>query len=910
MDYRCGCGCSHSGVIALDIETKWQNAWERDGVFVPKIDGRKKFMITVPWPYTNGSLHVGHGRTYTLGDIIARYKRSRNYNVLFPMGFHQSGTPILAFSERIRSGDRATIDLYASYLKEYGEKDIDGLIESFKDPKNIADYFSNAIINDFKHLGYSIDWTRRFTSADEFYQRFVQWQFRRLNDKGLIKQGRYPILYSLEDDNAVGEDDIKDGDTDKVTIEEYTAVFFHGKSFDLIAASLRPETIYGITNIWVNPKAKYVKILIAGREAVVSEECSVKLKLQGNEVDTQATVSVEEIQRQTYTTPVGKEVKVYQADFVDPDNGTGIVYSVPSHSVYDYVYYRKKRGKDFPVIIEAPVKMEDIESKFDLNTYEGREEATRELYRNEFYYGKMVNSGQYTGMTVREARESVKRDLIASGNAFVFYETSRHAVTRSGSKVIVAVLPDQWFLDYSQAWLKDLGHNMINSMTLYPEVYRNVMNDAIDWLKERPCARRRGLGTKLPFDDRWVIESLSDSTIYPAVYTNSTQIRSLYEKGYLNDEAITRIFLEGSPVNEEESEAKKQFQYWYPVDIRLTAIPHISNHLSFYVLNHAAVFPREKWPAGLIISGLVVSNGAKISKSKGNVISLLEITKKYSADIYRLYVAVQADISSTMDWNETDLASVTRRFNEFKEIMSSFRPDESDLSFEEAWFVARFSVRLRQFMESMDKYQIRDAYIDIFYGVLNDLRYLGSRGGSINRAITPVIADWVRSMMPVIPHHAEEYWHMYVANTYVSTDPFEENFQDSYERIVRRFGMTCDQMYSAMDYVEKVLQDVRNIVQVTGMEPKSVEITVANADVIRAAQEFLNNNVSGQSKKYMQYLVKRRKDIIIYGFDEYEVLQRNQVYLSKQIGCTVRIERGDVINGKIAIPGKPVIYIS
>ncbi|WP_297216558.1 leucine--tRNA ligase [Thermoplasma sp.] len=894
----------------MDIETKWQNAWERDGIFVPKIDERKKFMITVPWPYTNGSLHVGHGRTYTLGDIIARYKRSRNYNVLFPMGFHQSGTPILAFSERIRAGDRATIDLYRSYLQEYGEKDVDSIIESFKDPKNIADYFSNAIINDFKRLGYSIDWTRRFTSADEFYQKFVQWQFRRLNDKGLVKQGKYPILYSLDDDNAVGEDDIKDGDTDKVTIEEYTAIFFHGRSFDLIAASLRPETIYGITNLWINPNARYVKIRIAGREAVVSENCFTKLKFQRDDVVLLGEISTATIQKYTYETPTKKQVKVYQADFVDPDDGTGIVYSVPSHSVYDYVYYKKKRGHEFPVIIEAPIKMADIEAKYDLNSDEGREEATRDLYRNEFYYGKLIDSGKYTGMPVREAREAVKKDLIDDGNAFIFYETSRHAVTRSGSKVIVAVLPDQWFLDYSQTWLKDLGHSMINSMVMHPEVYRSVMNDAIDWLRERPCARRRGLGTKLPFDDRWVIESLSDSTIYPAVYTNSLQLRDLYIKGDLNDEVMTRIFLEGSPLNDKEEEAKKQFNYWYPVDIRLTAIPHISNHLSFYVLNHAAIFPKERWPAGLIISGLVVSNGAKISKSKGNVISLLEITKKYSADIYRLYVAVQADISSTMDWNETDLAGITRRFNEFKDLLSKFKADESDLNFYEAWFVARFAVRLKQFFESMDKYQIRDAYINIFYGVLNDLKYLASRGGDVNRAITPVLADWIRSLMPVIPHHAEEYWHMYVSDTYVSVDPFQENFMDRYERMVRKFAMTCDQMYNAMDYVERVLQDIKNIVQVTGMEPRSVEITVANDDVMRAAQEFLNNSVSGQSKKYMQYLVKRRKDIMIYGFDEYDVLQRNQVYISKEIGCPIRIQRGDVINGKIALPGKPVIYIS
>ena len=99
------------------IEEKWRDQWAESHIFEPVADNtKKKFFITVPWPYTNGSLHVGHGRTYTLGDIVARYKRLTGYNVLFPMGFHESGTPILAFSERLRSGDKDTIKLYNIYL--------------------------------------------------------------------------------------------------------------------------------------------------------------------------------------------------------------------------------------------------------------------------------------------------------------------------------------------------------------------------------------------------------------------------------------------------------------------------------------------------------------------------------------------------------------------------------------------------------------------------------------------------------------------------------------------------------------------------------------------------------------------------------------------------------------------------
>ncbi|WP_337860578.1 class I tRNA ligase family protein, partial [Ferroplasma sp.] len=92
------------------LEAKWRHEWEKEHIFEAIYDEEKpKFFVTVPWPYTNGSLHVGHGRTYTLGDIVARYKRLTGYNVLFPMGFHESGTPILAFSERLRNGDKDTL---------------------------------------------------------------------------------------------------------------------------------------------------------------------------------------------------------------------------------------------------------------------------------------------------------------------------------------------------------------------------------------------------------------------------------------------------------------------------------------------------------------------------------------------------------------------------------------------------------------------------------------------------------------------------------------------------------------------------------------------------------------------------------------------------------------------------------
>ncbi|EQD78685.1 leucyl-tRNA synthetase, partial [mine drainage metagenome] len=323
-----------------------------------------------------------------------------------------------------------------------------------------------------------------------------------------------------------------------------------------------------------------------------------------------------------------------------------------------------------------------------------------------------------------EARSYVREQLISLSLGFILYETSRKAETRSGSEVVVAVIKDQWFIDYSRQDWKEESHALVDRMTFYPEYLKRIFHDAIDWLRQRPCARKRGLGTKLPMDSGWVIESLSDSTIYPAVYTNSPQLRDIFNAfGSLNFDLVDSIFSDSAYVVEAGLqntvlEAKRQWNYWYGVDLRLTTSPHISNHLSFYIMNHAALFSGHKLPVSISISGTVTSRGAKIGKSKGNVVSLLNVVQRYSADIYRLFVAVGADIVTDLDWNEDDVGTNSRKIDQFMQVLDSFSPDDGKLTYIEEWFVSSFFSRLRSFISEMDQYGIRQAYISIFHEVL------------------------------------------------------------------------------------------------------------------------------------------------------------------------------------------------
>ena len=898
------------------IEEKWRDRWAESHIFEPVADNtKKKFFITVPWPYTNGSLHVGHGRTYTLGDIVARYKRLTGYNVLFPMGFHESGTPILAFSERLRNGDKDTIKLYRNYLSEYEKpENIDRILESFREPQNIADYFSRVIIKDFMDLGYSIDWSRKFTSADPFYKEVVKWQFNQLNEKGLIKKGSYPILYSIKEENAVGEDDIKDGDTDKVSIEEFTGVLFRGTEYYLMAASLRPETIFGVTNLWINPWAEYKMVRYRGMNIVMSSSGCKKFSMQHDDVQYIGDISSDDIIALEFQVPLGNEkIKVLKAEFVDPDNGTGIVYSVPGHSIFDYVYYRKNgiENKIKKVVkVNSNVSVESLVEKYDLeDNSEKLKEATQELYKEEFYNGTLINSGIYSGMSVVEGREAIKNKMQENHLAFIFYETSRKAVTRSGSEIIVAVLNDQWFIDYSPEWLKEKAHSLVNSMRFYPELYRKLMNDAIDWLKERPCARKRGIGTKLPFDDRWVIESLSDSTIYMLAYTNKRELENIYSHlGKIPYELFDYILL-GKELRENHDEytmanarkARDEFAYWYGNDLRITAPPHLSNHLAFYIMNHAAIFRGKELPGGLMISGLVISNGAKISKSKGNVISLLEIIKRYSADIYRLFMAAGADILSLLDWNEKDLSSVIKRYSYFTDILENYSSKNAEDNYIYLWFKSSFYRNLKTYIADMESMNIRDSYIAIFYNVMNDLKSVENRGGNINTALNPVLSDWLKALSPIIPFAAEEYWHRHVdADSFVSTQTIDMDIDDRIDYNI----------LNSENYLNRVISDIREILKIIHINARRATITVYGEKQKKFLEDYPEGELEKEYRAMIGDYMKNKNRIAQENLDEYNIIERNRSYLESILKIEIDIVKSDSIQKKNPWPGRPLIEIS
>ncbi len=937
------------------IEEKWQKAWEENRVFEPEIGYKRKFFVTVPYPYMSGSLHIGHGRTFTMGDIIARFKRLEGYNVLFPMAFHVTGTPVLAIADAIKNGDEKVISLYRDYIKIYEDDDeeVERILQSFVEPENIAKYFADKVIKDFRSMGYSIDWRRKFHTAEPIYNKFVEWQFKRLYDKGVVKKGKYPITYSPIDGNPVGEDDIADGDVNKVTIMEFTAIKFAFEDGYLIAATLRPETIFGVTNLWINPDGEYCEIFVDNEKWFVSRDAAEKLKYQKEGLNLGKCYSGNYFVGKFAKDPVlGREVPVLPAEFVDVDNATGVVYSVPAHAPYDYqalVDLQKKEDvmRKYHLNVDmvksiTPIKIIDIKGydmpardiceRMGINDQNDPrlEEATQIIYRDEFYSGVLNDKcGDFAGIKIKDIKDDVKEWLRDMGKADVFYETSRKAVTRNGHKVIVAVLQEQWFIDYSQKWWKELGHNAVNKMLFHPEKYKDMMYGIIDWLDRRPCARKRGLGTRFPWDNEWIIESLSDSTIYMAFYTIANVIREEdIPPENLTEDLFNYVFLgAGNPEDVQKKTGiskstiermRSEFLYWYPNDLRHTAPAHMSNHLAFFIMHHVAIFPEEHWPKGISLNGLMIREGAKISKSKGNVIPLAHISDRYGVDLFRLYCAVAADMDTLMDWKESEVSSLRRRFEKLASLFEESIGVEplDDFNHYDRWFLSRFYRQYKNAIELMRNLRIRDAMLNMFFHIPNDLKYYEKHVGEERRSrmVRTVIEDWVKMISPVTPHLAEEIWHLLGNDTFISLETIrapKEEFID-------------DEIEGEMEFVDSVISDIQEILRVAKIKPERVYIYTAepwkwkvfdkikDANPKDAMRLAMNADVEVNKGEIANFVKRLLKDKIKYlQLNEAKVLERERDYLFREIGAEVVInsDYDPKSKRKLAMPLKPAIYV-
>ncbi|MBN1644826.1 leucine--tRNA ligase [Candidatus Woesearchaeota archaeon] len=951
------------------INQKWQDKWEEAKIFEPKIEKRPKFFFTTPYPYISGSLHIGHGRAVTESDIYARYKRMKGLNTLFPLAFHITGTPVLGIAAAIEKKDQKKIELYKGYIRNYeqDEKKVQKIIESFKDPWKIVNFFIPKMMDEYKSLGLGIDWTRRFTTGDPDYQKFITWQFNKYKDKNYLIKGSYPVLYCPSDQNAVGEDDIQDADTNPVEKQEFTLLKFKMDNREiLVAATLRPETVYGQTNLWVRPDIEYSRVNVKGETWIMTKECYGKLAYQKKNIEITGTINGKELIGKYATAPgPDKKIIILPSIFVDPNIGTGIVTSVPSDAPYDYVALRdlqtdseemKKYGlneeeiKNIKVISiirtekygdQAGVKIvEDM--KIQDQTDPKLKEATQEVYKEGFHTGTLLeNCGPYKGMKVTEAKDKVKQDLISKNKADILYEVSREAFCRCGAKVVIALLEDQWFLDFNAKGWKEKAYKCLEQMTLLPENSRKLYTDAFEWLDKRPAARKRGIGTPLPFDTNWIIESLSDSTIYMTFYT----IKNIINKHKIKPEQLTLEFFdyvylgEGGIKKASEKtnipenvlkELRENFDYWYPNDHRHTYTAHLSNHLSFFIFAHAGIFPEKYWPKKISLHGFVMSEGTKMSKSKGNIITLLEITNKYGADTFRAYIASATNIQGTFDWRTEEAIKIQKHLNSIillaQEIIEN--KQSGTPSYQGHAIISRFQRYLQEADKSLSKMELRDYAHTVLYHIPNLIHKAKAKlAGRQLQAIYEIIAEpWIKMLSPLIPHTAEELWQNLRKKSFVSI----EHWPEADETKIDLKAETAEQT------VHNTLSDISHVIKLTKNEkPKKIKLFIAASwkytfvknlrEILKQTrkmpeimQQIMTQELKPYSKQISKMITKfikepsRLPEADIDQESEINALEEAHQKIELEYKAPIEIiieENSKEDKAKNAMPGKPAILL-
>lgn len=269
--------------------------------------------------------------------------------------------------------------------------------------------------------------------------------------------------------------------------------------------------------------------------------------------------------------------------------------------------------------------------------------------------------GEYKGKQIQDVKKSLQKSLTDKKQAVIYYEPEKTIISRSGDECVVA-LCDQWYLDYGESVWKKQAEKSLEALNTYHEEVKKNFSACLDWLHEHACSRTYGLGTKLPWDEQWLIESLSDSTIYMAYYTVAHLLQGNTFKGNkpnvlnikpeeMTPEVWDYIFFKSNkfPKTAIKKESldlmKREFEYWYPVDLRVSGKDLIQNHLTYFIYNHCAIWPDEenKWPKGIRANGHLMINSAKMSKSEGNFLTLTEAVNKFSADGMRLCLADSGD---------------------------------------------------------------------------------------------------------------------------------------------------------------------------------------------------------------------------------------------------------------------------
>ena len=625
------------------IEKKWQKYWDDNQTF-KAVTGDKKepYYILVEFPYPSGAgLHVGHVRSYTAQDALARMKRMQGYNVLYPMGWDAFGAPA---------------EQYAIKNHIHPKEAVKENIHTFK--------------NQMKDLGFSFDWSREFSTTDPEYYKWTQWQFLQFYKHGMAYKDTVPVNWCptcktvLSNEDAAGgvcercgsqvvqkeksqwmlrmsnyaEDLLKGLDdtnfADRVKLGQINWIgkstgvevdvkIVDGGSFSIFTTCI--ETIYGVTFFVIAPDGKLIKELmprVQNKEEVQKyiDETAKKSNMDRTDLNKGKTGCI--LQGITAINPVnGKEVPIFLGDFVLGDYGTGAVMAVPSHD-----------QRDFEYAVEHNLEM--------IQVIDGRD-TSKEAFEKQDYLNKgckLINSEEFTGLTVEEAKKEITKKLVDMG---VAREVNNYKMR-------------DWIFSRQRFWGEPI-----------PMVYC----EKCGW---QPM-KEEDLPLLLPDVAEYEPTENGESPL--ANITSWVNTTCPHCGGKAKRETDTMPNWAGSswyflrfmdPHNNKEFASMNAMKYWKQVDWYNGGMEHTARHLlyaRFWVqfLYNIGLVPRKEMIWTRVSHGMVLgSNNEKMSKSKGNVINPDDVIKEYGADTLRLYEMFMGDYTQDAPWSTDSLRGCKR----------------------------------------------------------------------------------------------------------------------------------------------------------------------------------------------------------------------------------------------------------
>lgn len=787
--------------LAAEIEQKWQERWAASDLYQTNDTADKpSYYCLEMFPYPSGNLHMGHVRNYSIGDVVARFKRMRGYNVLHPMGWDAFGLP--AENAAIKHGVAP-----ARWTKE-----------------NIA-----TMKRQFKQLGLSFDWDREVTTCLSDYYRWTQWLFLQFYQAGLAykKEGRVNWCPSCQ--TVLANEQVVDGACERCGTEVHKKAleqwYFRitdyadrlladlrlldgwpkkvrtmqenwiGRSEgvmitfkletgdDIEVYTTRPDTLFGATYLVFAPEHQLVEKLIAGKpEAEAVRAFADRMSHLTDLERTGDTAEKEGLSTGAYAiNPInGAKIPVWVGNYVIADYGTGAVMGVPSGDQRDFLFAKKY---DLPMIPVVSATGEDVQAADMTEAY--------------VEPGKLINSGAYTGMDNVAAMEAIVEALgeKEAGRKTVNYRLRDWLISRQrfwGAPIpivycdhcgTVAVPEDQ------------LPVRLPEDVDFKP-TGESPLNDAPDFV-HTTCPKCGGPARR----ETDTMDTFVCSSWYFMRYTDAQN--------------TTLPF------------AKDKADKWLPVDQYIGGVEHAILHLLYArfftkVLKDRGLVSAEEPFKNLLTQGMVLKDGAKMSKSKGNIVSPEDIMRTYGADTARLFILFAAPPERDLEWNDSAVEGCYRflgRVYRFVQRYLAASEGGGDPAREkELRYLAHTS--LARITEDIDQRFNFNTAVSAIMELVNGLyaamdAYDDKRSPAIDEA-TDIL---VHVLAPFVPHLAEELWAAlgHEASVHLETWPqYDESalVQDEVEMVVQINGkvrehITVDVALSKEEVAEQALADAR-----------------------------------------------------------------------------------------------------